>query len=115
MTRREGTRAHPFTLHFTLFTMSTPTSEEDTVNINMEDVPATGTSDANSTGDSGDASQAAEAGNAHNTDSTVDDDPMEGEDDRIQNDKSWTSGDFELISVDNVRFRVPSYYLFTAR
>lgn len=30
-------------------------------------------------------------------------------------DKSFTEGDFVLVSSDNVRFRIPSFYLFAAR
>lgn len=33
----------------------------------------------------------------------------------IKDDDTWTDGDFEIISADNVRFRVPSYYLFASR
>lgn len=33
----------------------------------------------------------------------------------ITDDKKWVDGDFEVITVDKVRFRVPSYYLFAAR
>jgi hypothetical protein len=32
-----------------------------------------------------------------------------------RDDKVWTEGDFELVSADRVRFRIPSYYLFAAR
>lgn len=33
----------------------------------------------------------------------------------ITDDEEWTKGDFTLISSDNVRFQVPSYYLLAAR
>lgn len=33
----------------------------------------------------------------------------------IVDDKTWTTGDFTLVSSDHVRFRVPSYYLLAAR
>lgn len=33
----------------------------------------------------------------------------------IYNDSTWMLGDFEVITADNVRFRVPSYYLFASR
>lgn len=33
----------------------------------------------------------------------------------ITDDVTWTSGDFEVITADNVRFLVPSYHLFSAR
>jgi hypothetical protein len=33
----------------------------------------------------------------------------------ITDHKKYTDGDFEVISSDNVRFLVPSYYLFAAR
>jgi hypothetical protein len=36
-------------------------------------------------------------------------------DDEIEDDKTWTSGDFEVVTVDRVRFRVPSYLLFGSR
>ncbi|GMK56625.1 hypothetical protein CspeluHIS016_0304650 [Cutaneotrichosporon spelunceum] len=32
----------------------------------------------------------------------------------VVDDKYWVEGDFEIISADSVRFRVPSYYLFAA-
>lgn len=35
--------------------------------------------------------------------------------DKITDHKEWTDGDFEIITADNVRFRVPSYHLFSAR
>lgn len=33
----------------------------------------------------------------------------------VVDDKYWVEGDFELVTADGVRFRVPSYYLFAAR
>lgn len=33
----------------------------------------------------------------------------------ITDDPTWTEGDFTLISIDNVRFRVHGYVLFGAR
>lgn len=33
----------------------------------------------------------------------------------VIDDKKWTEGDFEIITSDNVRFRVPSYHLFSNR
>lgn len=30
-------------------------------------------------------------------------------------DNIWTTGNFEVITVDRVRFRVPDYLLFSAR
>ncbi|KLT45996.1 hypothetical protein CC85DRAFT_282137 [Cutaneotrichosporon oleaginosum] len=33
----------------------------------------------------------------------------------IIDDKYWIEGDFEIVTSDSVRFRVPSYYLFAAR
>lgn len=35
--------------------------------------------------------------------------------DEITDSKEWTEGDFEVITADKVRFRVPSYRLFAAR
>ncbi|CAK9779434.1 hypothetical protein CC85DRAFT_331507 [Cutaneotrichosporon oleaginosum] len=32
----------------------------------------------------------------------------------LQDDTEWTAGDFEVITSDGVRFRVPSYYLLAA-
>ncbi|KLT38554.1 hypothetical protein CC85DRAFT_289407 [Cutaneotrichosporon oleaginosum] len=34
--------------------------------------------------------------------------------DKITNDTEFTEGDFEIVSSDNVRFKVPSYHLFAA-
>lgn len=33
----------------------------------------------------------------------------------ISDDDEFTTGDFEVITADNVRFRVPSEFLFAAR
>ncbi len=33
----------------------------------------------------------------------------------ITDHEKYSDGDFEVISSDNIRFLVPSYYLFTAR
>jgi hypothetical protein len=33
----------------------------------------------------------------------------------VVDDKYWVEGDFEIVTSDSVRFRVPSYYLFAAR
>lgn len=35
--------------------------------------------------------------------------------DEITDHEDWTEGDFEVITADKVRFRVPSYHLFSAR
>jgi hypothetical protein len=35
--------------------------------------------------------------------------------DTIRDDDDWTDGDFEVITSDGVRFRVPSFHLFSAR
>lgn len=37
------------------------------------------------------------------------------ESDSIVDDDDWTDGDLEVITSDNVRFRVPSHILFAAR
>lgn len=34
---------------------------------------------------------------------------------RVSDDPHWYKGDATLISSDSVRFKVPSYYLFSAR
>lgn len=34
---------------------------------------------------------------------------------RIRDEKDWSDGDFEIITADNVRFRIPSFYLYSAR
>lgn len=34
---------------------------------------------------------------------------------RPRDHRAWTRGDFEVITADRVRFRVPSYVLFGAR
>lgn len=33
----------------------------------------------------------------------------------IKDDETWTSGNFEIITTDKVRFRVPDHLLFGAR
>ncbi len=33
---------------------------------------------------------------------------------KLENDKEFTEGDFEIVSSDNVRFKVPSYHLLAA-
>jgi hypothetical protein len=33
----------------------------------------------------------------------------------VTDDPTWTSGNFEVITTDNVRFCVPDYILFAAR
>lgn len=33
----------------------------------------------------------------------------------IRNHETWIDGDFEVITADGVRFRVPSFHLFAAR
>jgi hypothetical protein len=33
----------------------------------------------------------------------------------ITDDEQWTTGDFEIITSDHVKFHVPSYMLFGAR
>jgi hypothetical protein len=30
-------------------------------------------------------------------------------------DPTWTSGDFEVVTTDRVRFKIPSYHLYSAR
>lgn len=37
------------------------------------------------------------------------------EDDEITDDKQWTTGDFAIVSADNVRFRIDRHYLMSAR
>lgn len=32
----------------------------------------------------------------------------------LRQDPGWTEGDFELVSADGVRFRVPSYYMYAS-
>ncbi len=32
-----------------------------------------------------------------------------------KDDERWTEGDFQIVTADNVRFRVPSFYLFAHR
>lgn len=32
----------------------------------------------------------------------------------LRQDPAWTEGDFELVSADGVRFRVPSYYMYAS-
>lgn len=32
----------------------------------------------------------------------------------VKQDPAWTEGDFELVSADGVRFRVPSYYMYAS-
>jgi hypothetical protein len=34
---------------------------------------------------------------------------------RIRDEKDWTDGDFEIITSDCVRFRVPSFHLYSSR
>lgn len=41
--------------------------------------------------------------------------PDEDLDKSIKDDEKWTQGDFQIITSDNIRFRVPSYYLFSNR
>jgi hypothetical protein len=33
----------------------------------------------------------------------------------VTDDSTWTTGDFEIISADGVRFRIESYYLYANR
>ncbi|BEJ16640.1 hypothetical protein CspHIS471_0600410 [Cutaneotrichosporon sp. HIS471] len=33
---------------------------------------------------------------------------------RVRDDNDWTEGDFEIITADNVRFRVPSFHLYSS-
>lgn len=33
----------------------------------------------------------------------------------VQDDEEWTDGNFEIITSDNVRFKVNDYVLFSAR
>lgn len=35
--------------------------------------------------------------------------------DEITDDPHWTEGDFTIISSDNVRFKVPLYFVMAAR
>jgi hypothetical protein len=44
-------------------------------------------------------------------DNTTSPDP----DTSIVDDKTWTDGDFEVITADEVCFRVPTFHLFSAR
>lgn len=32
----------------------------------------------------------------------------------VRSDTTWTEGDFELVSSDGVRFRVPSYHMYAS-
>lgn len=41
--------------------------------------------------------------------------PETGDVTTVADHTKWTSGNFEIITVDNVRFRVPDYVLFGAR
>ncbi|WOO80394.1 uncharacterized protein LOC62_03G003911 [Vanrija pseudolonga] len=49
----------------------------------------------------------------HKSDRSVDT-SMNNDEESFADDEEWTEGDFTLISSDNVRFQVPSYYLFAA-
>lgn len=40
--------------------------------------------------------------------------PLWEEVEKIEDDSEFTEGDFEIVSSDNVRFKVPSYHLFAA-
>ncbi len=40
--------------------------------------------------------------------------PRPEHEDHIIDDEYWTDGDFEIITANGVRFRVPSYHLFAA-
>jgi hypothetical protein len=45
----------------------------------------------------------------------TDDNNIVDDDNNTVDDNKWTSGDFTLISSDNVRFRVDSFYLYAPR